>query len=223
MVCEINSKARQNEIISQIREQEFNPETDASQNPGDERDRIGVGEAFSVLSVQDSGGVTELPVLEGAGKEELRRGVGHYETSSYPGEEGNVAIAGHRIGWGSPFRNLNRLNTCDKLTVSFEGLDYVYRVLPGGSGEGGSTNTTDSLNCFSDRIAEVGDLGRAGILGVSVVDPHENFHISRFPSQLFGGVASNGFKLITLTTCSPWWDNSSRLIIHGILTDISPI
>jgi sortase A len=41
----------------------------------------------------------EVPVLEGTDDLTLNRGVGHIPGTSLPGEQGNVAIAGHRDGF----------------------------------------------------------------------------------------------------------------------------
>jgi sortase A len=45
-------------------------------------------------------------VLEGSDDHTLRVGLGHIETTSLPGESGNVAIAGHRDSFFRPLRNV---------------------------------------------------------------------------------------------------------------------
>ena len=40
---------------------------------------------------------------------ELVEGPGHYVDSAMPGEQGNFALAGHRVGKGSPFLDLDQL------------------------------------------------------------------------------------------------------------------
>ena len=52
-------------------------------------------------------------VVEGTGASALRAGAGHYPNTPLPGEEGNVAIAGHRTTYGKPFANLDRLKIGD--------------------------------------------------------------------------------------------------------------
>ena len=52
-------------------------------------------------------------VVEGTGATALRAGAGHYPNTPLPGEEGNVAIAGHRTTYGKPFANLDRLAVGD--------------------------------------------------------------------------------------------------------------
>jgi sortase A len=45
-------------------------------------------------------------VLQGADPQTLRRGPGHIEDTAFPGEPGNVAIAGHRDSFFWPLRNV---------------------------------------------------------------------------------------------------------------------
>jgi sortase A len=45
------------------------------------------------------------------------------------GEAGNVAVAGHRVGKGSPFLDLDRLRPGDPIVVETADAWYEYRVL----------------------------------------------------------------------------------------------
>jgi sortase A len=45
------------------------------------------------------------PVVEGVGREQLLRAVGHLPGSAFPGEAGNVVLAGHRDMHFAPLRN----------------------------------------------------------------------------------------------------------------------
>jgi len=56
----------------------------------------------------------EVPVLEGTDDLILNRGVGHVNGTAYPGENGNVAIAGHRDGF---FRGLKDVAVGDKIEL----------------------------------------------------------------------------------------------------------
>jgi len=47
-----------------------------------------------------------------------------------PGEQGNFAVAGHRVSKGSPFNDLGLLNSCDAVVVETQDDWFVYRVLP---------------------------------------------------------------------------------------------
>ena len=47
-------------------------------------------------------------VLHGSDAQTLRRGPGHLENTAFPGESGNVVIAGHRDSFFGPLRNITR-------------------------------------------------------------------------------------------------------------------
>lgn len=54
------------------------------------------------------------------------QGLGRYETSALPGEQGNLAIAGHRNGLGGPFTELDRLVVGDRFYIQTDEAWYVY-------------------------------------------------------------------------------------------------
>jgi sortase A len=56
----------------------------------------------------------EVPILEGTDDLILNRGVGHVAGTANPGENGNVAIAGHRDGF---FRGLKDVDIGDKIEL----------------------------------------------------------------------------------------------------------
>jgi sortase A len=61
-------------------------------------------------------------VLEGSDDATLSRGSGHIEDTPFPGQPGNVGIAGHR---DTTFRALRRIHLGD--TLEFKTADRVYR------------------------------------------------------------------------------------------------
>lgn len=48
-------------------------------------------------------------VVEGTAAADLDKGPGHYVGTAMPGQQGNVAIAGHRTTYGAPFNRLDEL------------------------------------------------------------------------------------------------------------------
>jgi LPXTG-site transpeptidase (sortase) family protein len=69
-------------------------------------------------------------VVEGTTGNALRAGAGHYVNSALPGDStGNVAIAGHRTGFGQPFRHLERLREGDRMQLSTPFGTYTYEVM----------------------------------------------------------------------------------------------
>ena len=65
------------------------------------------------------------PVTEGTSGRALRRGVGHVEHTAYPGERGNVGLAGHRDTW---LRALKGVERGDLIRVRTPDGSFVYAV-----------------------------------------------------------------------------------------------
>jgi sortase A len=64
-------------------------------------------------------------ILEGIEDETLRRAVGHIPGTALPGQEGNVAIAGHRDTFFRPLRNIRKN---DEITLRMLNGTHRYRV-----------------------------------------------------------------------------------------------
>lgn len=67
-------------------------------------------------------------VVQGVEREELKRGPGHFADSPFPGEDGNVAISGHRTTFGAPFFRLNELQPGDQISIESGPARYKYVV-----------------------------------------------------------------------------------------------
>ncbi|MGH9022692.1 MAG: class E sortase [Acidimicrobiia bacterium] len=67
-------------------------------------------------------------VVEGTSESALRAGAGHYPSTPLPGEEGNVAIAGHRTTFGKPFANLDKLAKGDEIVLQTPIGTHHYRL-----------------------------------------------------------------------------------------------
>jgi sortase A len=66
--------------------------------------------------------------VQGIGGADLRSGPGHYPHTSLPGENGTVAIAGHRTTYGAPFHDLDDLGRGDPIEVAMPYGRFTYRV-----------------------------------------------------------------------------------------------
>ncbi len=64
-------------------------------------------------------------VLEGTDDRTLARGAGHIEETAFPGQPGNLGIAGHR---DTTFRPVRRIKVGDPLVVTTPDHIYQYRV-----------------------------------------------------------------------------------------------
>jgi len=67
----------------------------------------------------------EVPILEGTDDLTLNRGVGHVADTANPGEDGNVAIAGHRDGF---FRGLKDIVVGDQVEIATLQQSLTYTI-----------------------------------------------------------------------------------------------
>lgn len=82
------------------------------------------GELLGRLEIP-SVGVSSV-VLEGDDEKTLRRAVGHISDTAFPGDPGNIALAGHRDSF---FRGLRRIHVGDEIRLTTLNGVFVYRVL----------------------------------------------------------------------------------------------
>ena len=86
------------------------------------------GQALTRLRIPKLG--VNVIVVEGTSGNALRAGAGHFHDTALPGEPGNVAIAGHRTGYGEPFRHIEKLEKGDQIILETPFATYVYKVGP---------------------------------------------------------------------------------------------
>jgi sortase A len=85
------------------------------------------GDPITKISIP-AAGLKPTVVVEGTGASALRAGAGHYPNTPLPGEEGNVAIAGHRTTYGKPFANVDQLKPGDEILLETPLGTYTYKV-----------------------------------------------------------------------------------------------
>jgi sortase (surface protein transpeptidase) len=152
-------------------------------------------------------------VLEGTQQDTLAVGPGHYQGTALPGEPGNFAVAGHRVGKGSPFNSLDLLSSCDAIVVETVDRWFVYRVLPLRGESAGWASKAAQPQC---RGVEPLTGSYADVVGKAIVLPSQEEVIAPVPGQP-DLPPKQDIELITLTTCHPQFSNRQRLIVHGIL------
>ncbi|MGZ4644240.1 MAG: class E sortase [Blastococcus sp.] len=189
-VTDLLNKHAQTQLSDQL-QQEWNDAPSSTSH-----DPLVTGRAFAILHIPRLGSDYRRVVVEGTGQDELSQGPGHYVGTAQPGEQGNVALAGHRVGKGSPFLDLDKLRPGDPIVVETAKSWFVYRVL-------GDTST--------------GDFGTdpSGIPGQEIVRPTDVAVIDRTPDAPATVPASGAY--LTLTTCHPRFSARQRLIIHAKL------
>lgn len=68
-------------------------------------------------------------VVDGTDENALTHGPGHYAGTPYPGQVGNVGIAGHRTTYGAPFYRLDQLAVGDDIYFTdTTGTTFTYQV-----------------------------------------------------------------------------------------------
>jgi sortase A len=88
----------------------------------------GLGEPVAVLTVPRLGEDYRHVVVEGVGREELKKGPGHQPGTATPGELGNVVVAGHRTTYGAPFGRFDEISAGDEVVLTDASGSYTYRI-----------------------------------------------------------------------------------------------
>jgi len=156
---------------------------------------VAVGEAFAFLHIPRLGADYARAIVEGTSQAELAQGPGHYVGTAMPGEPGNFSIAGHRVGKGSPFLDLDQLLPGDPIVVETAEGWYEYRVL--------GDEATGDLSVAVD-----------GVPGRQIVDPSAVGVIAPVPGQPDAAPAAS---YLTLTTCHPKFSAAQRMVVHAVL------
>ena len=164
--------------------------------PGAKVRSIPLGDGFALIYIPAFGTDYVYTIVEGTDPAELDEGPGHYPDSALPGQVGNFALAGHRVGKGSPFLNLDKLRTGAPIVIRTKNYWYTYRVL-------GDERTKDP------KVP-----GPLGIPGMQIVAPTDVGVIDPLPGR--AGVEPTQ-RLLTLTTCHPKFSARQRLVIHAQL------
>ncbi|MEN9751660.1 MAG: hypothetical protein RLZZ600_707 [Actinomycetota bacterium] len=92
--------------------------------------RVGSGQTIAVIYIPRLGVNSARSVKESVVPTiTLNRGFfGHYPDSAMPGEAGNFALAVHRGGWGSNFKQAQIIRTGDNIYLETQDGYYMYTV-----------------------------------------------------------------------------------------------
>jgi sortase (surface protein transpeptidase) len=203
-VTDILSAREQDKLSEQLQDEwgdlptvgEPGSPTGSSTGPAPGPVQVSPGEPFAVLHIPRLGSDWTRVAVEGVTQTDLAQGPGHYPGTALPGEQGNFAMAGHRVGRGSPFLDLDKMQPGDPIVVETAEAWFVYRVL-------GDTATGSF------------DGDRSGLPGQEIVRPEDVDVISPTPRSPVDAPATGAF--LTLTTCHPKYSAQQRLIIHARL------
>jgi sortase (surface protein transpeptidase) len=178
------------------------------------------GDAFARIYIPSFGVDWGFTIQQGVDAATLKIGPGHYKATAMPGEPGNFAVAGHRVGKGAPFNDLDLLGSCDPIVIETLDSFYVYRVLPMRDEVAGWQQGKGR----DPRCAEVAPLrDREGLyaqtIGRVIVTPGRGDAVAPVPYHPNAELPkASQAALLTLTTCHPQFSDRQRMIIHAVLT-----
>ena len=78
---------------------------------------IPLGSGIANIYIPRFGRDYAFTVVQGTKDADLEKGPGHYVGTALPGQVGNFAVAGHRVGKGEPFLNLDHLRPGDAVII----------------------------------------------------------------------------------------------------------
>ena len=84
------------------------------------------GHAIGTIRIRKIG--AKYAIVEGTDTDSLRKGPGHYPKTSFPGQGGTVAIAGHRTTYGAPFNEVDKLKRGDDIELEMPYGRFIYAV-----------------------------------------------------------------------------------------------
>lgn len=89
---------------------------------------VTTGDPWGMLYIPRFGPDYTVPVLDGVGEEIDSAVVGRYESSPRPGEDGNLALAGHRQTYGAVLWDMDQLRDGDRLYLQTANGWWVYET-----------------------------------------------------------------------------------------------
>jgi sortase A len=140
-------------------------------------------------------------IVEGTNAADLDKGPGHYSGTALPGALGNFAVAGHRVGKGEPFLNLDHLKPGDAVIIQTATKWFVYKVL--GDPATGNLSAETAVAGPNQKIP-----------GRKIISPTDGSVLEPVPD--YPGVTPVE-DLLTLTTCHPKFTAAKRMIVFGSL------
>lgn len=193
---DLTNHQKQGQLQNQLAQEWNTGEDPVVGEPGVKVRNIPLGQSIALIRIPALGLDYVRAIVEGTGPDSLAEGPGHYVNSVLPGQVGNFAVAGHRVGKGSPFLDLDRLRAGDPIVIETGKYYYVYRVL-------GNLATKDPTVP-----------GQDGIPGQEIVTPSDVDVVAPVPDH--PGMTPHR-RMLTLTTCNPRFSASQRLVIHAEL------
>lgn len=97
----------------------------AKANPIEKKDFVpNFGDAAGMLVIDKI--EANLPIVEGTSEDDLKKGIGHYEGTSYPLDDDQIMLSGHR---DTVFTRIGELDIGDILTVQMPYGEFEYEIV----------------------------------------------------------------------------------------------
>lgn len=171
------------------------------------------GEGIANLYIPRLGPDYAWTVVEGNAvpvDSQLTHGPAHYGDTQLPGQPGNFAMAGHRVGKGEPFLNLDKLEAGDAVIVETATKWFIYCVIGA---------PADACDPTAGGLVTTADAN--GVVGREVVPPSAAEVIAPVPNDANAN-APYPAAYLTMTTCTPKFTATDRLIVHAVLDPAYP-
>lgn len=188
--------------------------------PGDQRGThydLTDGQGFAKLYIPALGADYHFTIVEGTTDADLDIGPGHYKNSALPGQPGNFGVAGHRVGKGAPFNDLDLVSSCDAIVVETQTDWFVYRMMPTADEMAAWSTSGKGTQPKCKNLKLGGEYSQ--VVGQETVLPSQGDVIAPVPHKANLALPAGQLaSLMTLTTCTPKFSASHRLILHAVLT-----
>jgi sortase A len=178
-----------------------------------------LGDGFANLYIPQFGKDFVKTVVQGTDDGDLDRGPGHYVDSQLPGQIGNFAVAGHRVGKGEPFLNLDQLHPGDKIVLQTASNWYVYTVLGDQTAYAAALKISNASQRSNAIDASLAATDSQGVPGREIVSPNAVQVVAPVPED---PDATPTRALLTFTTCHPKYTANQRMVIHAVLSRAVP-
>jgi sortase A len=89
--------------------------------------QVKLGHGIAILRIPRLGKNYNKVIVEGVGRDDLKKGPGHLPKTALPGKIGNFVVSGHRTTYGEPFNRLDAVKPGDAIIIETRTTWYTYR------------------------------------------------------------------------------------------------
>jgi len=180
--------------------------------PANSDSTIPLGKSLGILYIPRLGRDYAEAIVQGdtvPDDAQLQQGTAHYGSTQLPGQKGNFAVAGHRVGKGEPFLNIDKLRSGDAVIVETAKYWYVYRVMGTPAGQDPQDDKAGTVRASGNRSFS--------LPGRQIIEPSDGKVLTPVPNHPDIPVSGAVDKIMTMTTCHPKFTASHRMIIFSKL------